>query len=196
MIQSKQDLKHYLLEDRKAQHKVLYPSLKQRIVEWLFPDYNYEFIKCLRYLEYFIDCNNISLVGRVKRIYFMKKLSRLRAITGIELNPNCADSGLHIVHGKIVVHLNAKIGKDCKILSDVTIGWQGRYDKPGAPQIGDRVFIGSGAKIIGNITIASDVVIGANAVVVHSINEPGITVAGNPAKKVSDTDSYHYLNKE
>lgn len=52
----------------------------------------------------------------------MKKLSRLRAITGIELNPNCADSGLHIVHGKIVVHLNAKIGKDCKILSDVTIG--------------------------------------------------------------------------
>ena len=50
--------------------------------------------------------------------------------------------------------------------------------------------------IIGNITIASDVVIGANAVVVHSINEPGITVAGNPAKKVSDTDSYYYLNKE
>lgn len=196
MIQSKQDLKHYLLEDRKAQHKVLYPSLKQRIVEWLFPDYNYEFTKCLRYLEYFTNCNNISLIGRVKRIYFMKKLSRLRAITGIELNPNCADSGLHIVHGKIVVHLNAKIGKDCKILSDVTIGWQGRYDKPGAPQIGDRVFIGSGAKIIGNITIASDVVIGANAVVVHSINEPGITVAGNPAKKVSDTDSYHYLNKE
>lgn len=196
MIQSKQDLKHYLLEDRKAQHKVLYPSLKQRIVEWLFPDYNYEFTKCLRYLEYFVNCNNISFTGRVKRIYFMKKLSRLRAITGIELNPNCADSGLHIVHGKIVVHLNAKIGKDCKILSDVTIGWQGRYDKPGAPQIGDRVFIGSGAKIIGNITIASDVVIGANAVVVHSINEPGITVAGNPAKKVSDTDSYHYLNKE
>lgn len=148
-----------------------------------------------------LDTWNILLIviifyGGVKRIYFMKKLSRLRTITGIELNPNCADSGLHIVHGKIVVHFNAKIGKDCKILSDVTIGWQGRYDKPGAPQIGDRVFIGSGAKIIGNITIASDVVIGANAVVVHSINEPGITVAGNPAKKVSDTDSYHYLNKE
>ena len=60
MIQSKQDLKHYLLEDRKAQHKILYPSLKQRILEWLFPDYNYEFTKCLRYLEYFINRNNIS----------------------------------------------------------------------------------------------------------------------------------------
>lgn len=195
MIQSKQDLKHYLLEDRKVYHKVLYSSLKQRIGEWLFPDYNYEFTKCLRYLEYLTNCNNISL-GKVKRIYFIKKLSKLRAITGIELCPNCADKGLHIVHGKIVVHPNAKIGRNCKILSDVTIGWQGRYDKPGAPQIGDRVFIGSGAKIIGNITIADDVVIGANSVVVHSINEPGITVAGNPAKKVSDIDSYHYLNKE
>ena len=45
MIQSKQDLKHYILEDRKAQHKILHPSLIQRIVEWLFPDYNYEFTK-------------------------------------------------------------------------------------------------------------------------------------------------------
>ena len=50
--------------------------------------------------------------------------------------------------------------------------------------------------IIGNITIADDVVIGANAVVIHSITEPGITVAGNPAKKVSNTGSFYYLNKE
>lgn len=66
---------------------------------------------------------------------------------------------------KIVVGSIAKLGCNCKILSDVTIGGQGRYDKHRAPQIGDRVFIGSGAKIIGNITIADDVVIGANAVV-------------------------------
>lgn len=105
-------------------------------------------------------------------------------------------SGVHISHGKIVVGSIAKLGCNCKILSDVTIGGQGRYDKHGAPQIGDRVFIGSGAKIIGNITIADDVVIGANAVVIHSITESGITVAGNPAKKVSNTGSFYYLNKE
>ena len=138
----------------------------------------------------------IFLWGGVKSIYFIKKLSRLRAITGIELNPNCAGPGIHISHGKIVVGSIAKLGKNCKILSDVTIGGQGRYDRCGAPQIGDRVFIGSGAKIIGNITIADDVVIGANSVVIHSIMEAGITVAGNPAQKVSDTGSYHYLNKE
>ena len=131
----------------------------------------------------------------MKRLYYIKKLLRLRFKTGIELNPNCAGPGLHISHGKIVVGSIAKIGRNCKILSDVTIGSQGRYDRVGNPQIGDRVFIGSGAKIIGNIQIADDVVIGANSVVLHSITEPGITVAGIPAKKVSNTGSYHYLNK-
>ena len=71
----------------------------------------------------------IFLWGGVKRIYFIKKLSRLRAITGIELNPNCAGPGIHISHGKIVVGSIAKLGKNCKILSDVTIGGQGRYDR-------------------------------------------------------------------
>ena len=52
--------------------------------------------------------------------------------------------------------------------------------------IGERVFIGTGARIIGSIYIADEVVIRTNIVVVNSINEPGITVAGNPAKKVSD----------
>lgn len=122
-------------------------------------------------------------------------MAKLRSITGIELSPNCVGPGLHISHGKVVVGFDAKIGRNCKILSDVTIGSQGRYDRGGNPQIGDRVFIGSGVRIIGNIQIADDVVIGANSVVLHSIVEPGITVAGIPAKKVSNTGSYHYLNK-
>lgn len=84
----------------------------------------------------------------------------MRAQTGIELSPGVAGPGLHLSHGKVVISAIAKIGNNCKILSDVTIGGQGRYDRHGAPQIGDRVFIGSGAKIIGNINIAGDCVIG------------------------------------
>ena len=120
----------------------------------------------------------------------------MRRLTDIELPPNVAGPGLHLSHGKVVISSKARIGSNCKILSDVTIGGQGRYDRPGAPKIGNRVFIGSGAKIIGDISIADDVVIGANAVVTKSILEPGITVAGNPAVKVSNTNSYHYLHKE
>jgi serine O-acetyltransferase len=58
-----------------------------------------------------------------------------------------------------------------------------------APKLGNNVFIGTGAKIIGDITIADNVAIGANAVVVKSITEPGTTWGGIPAKKISDHDS-------
>ena len=100
---------------------------------------------------------------------------------------------MHISHGKVVVSAIAKIGAHCKLLSDVTIGGQGRYDIDGAPTLGAHVWVGSGAKIVGPISIADRVVIGANAVVTKSITEPGITVAGIPARKVSETDSYHYF---
>jgi len=109
---------------------------------------------------------------------------------------NCAGPGLHIVHGKVVINSNAKIGAYCKILSDVTIGAQGRYDVGGAPQLGNRVFVGSGARIIGRIKIADGVVIGANAVVTKDILEPNTTWAGIPAKKVSDSGSDMYIRAE
>lgn len=122
--------------------------------------------------------------------------AKYRAKTGIKINPNCAGAGLHISHGKCVVSSIARLGEHCKILSDVTIGGQGRYDVPGAPTIGNRVFIASGAKVIGPITIADGVVIGANAVVTRDILEPDTTWAGILARKVSDKGSTPYLRKE
>ena len=149
---------------------------------------------CLRKLEYYNN-NRKGIINKLLFYLYHKKHQNLRAKTGIELNVNVADYGLHVSHGKIVVSSIAKIGKNCKILSDVTIGGQGRYDKNGAPIVGDRVFIGSGAKLIGNIKIANDVVIGANSVITKDISEPNTTWAGNPAKKVSDKGSFHYLNR-
>lgn len=128
-------------------------------------------------------------------ITILLKHGRLRAKTGIELNPNIAGPGLHLSHGKVVISAKAQIGEHCKILSDVTIGGSGRYDIPGAPVIGNRVFIGTGAKIIGAVHIADDVVIGANSVVTKDITEKGITVVGIPARKISDGDSWYYLNR-
>ena len=109
------------------------------------------------------------------------------------MQPNVVGPGIHIVHGKVVINAFSKIGCNCKILSDVTIGVSGRKGLKGAPIIGNNVFIGTGAKIIGNVIISDNVVIGANAVVTKSILEPGITVAGIPAKKICDTGSEAYL---
>lgn len=64
----------------------------------------------------------------------------------------------------------------------------------GTPVIGDNCFICTGAKILGAIHIGNNVIVGANAVVVKSINEDGVTIAGVPAKIISDKDSSIYID--
>ena len=127
------------------------------------------------------------------KYYYAWRCGCLKQKCGIDLTPNVAGPGLHIVHGKVVVNTFSKIGSNCKILSDVTIGISGKKDSLGAPSIGNNVYIGTGARILGNITIADNVVIGANAVVTKSITESGITVAGIPAKKINDVGSEFYI---
>ena len=82
----------------------------------------------------------------------------------------------HGLYGIIVSH-NAKIGKGCTIYHQVTIG----EGKAGAPEIGDNVFIGAGAKIIGKVKIGNNVRIGAGAVVFSDIPD-GATVVCQPPR--------------
>ena len=92
-----------------------------------------------------------------------------------------------------MVNPQAKVGINCRIHEGVNIGATNGSDK--APIIGNNVFIATGAKIIGDITIANDVCIGANAVVTKSITEPGTTWGGVPAKKISNNNSHSNLSK-
>ena len=195
MIKSKSDLEYYLEEDCRVYDKRLPRSLREHLVNWLFPDSNFEFMVCLRHLEYHLNksTGGGSFYHRMLAIYYHRRHAYWRARTGIELNPNVAGAGLHLSHGKVVIGFCAQIGTNCKINSDVTIGAHGSYSISGAPKIGNRVYIGTGAKILGNITIADDVVIGANSVVTKSITEPGTTWGGIPARKLNDKGSAPFL---
>jgi serine O-acetyltransferase len=97
-----------------------------------------------------------------------------------------AAQGLVIPHGYVVIDGDVKIGHGCTINPWVTIGLSGSrrwgFDKRG-PTIGERVFIGTGAKILGPITIGDHVRIGANAVVIDDV-PAGATVIGVPARVV------------
>lgn len=95
--------------------------------------------------------------------------------------------GCKITHfGGIFINGRARIGKNVEIYQDVTLMIKYSRDggEAGAPQIGNNVIIGAGAKIIGGVTIGNGAVIGANAVVTKDIPENAVAV-GNPFKIVS-----------
>jgi serine O-acetyltransferase len=81
----------------------------------------------------------------------------------------------------VVIHERAKIGRHVMISPCVTIG--GRCGMFGVPVIEDDVFIGAGAKILGDVRIGRRATIGANAVVLQSVL-PGAVVAGIPARVI------------
>ena len=90
-------------------------------------------------------------------------------------------SGLMLPHPNgVVIHEEACIGDDCMIMQQVTIGMIGEAE---VPTIGNRVYIGAGAKIIGKLAIGDGARIGANAVVVSDI-PPKCTAVGIPARIV------------
>ena len=83
----------------------------------------------------------------------------------------------------IVIHARCKIGSRVQIGTNVTIG--GRSGHKAVPTIEDDVVVGSGAKILGPITIGRGARIGANAVVLNDV-PAGVTVVGIPARPVND----------
>ena len=109
----------------------------------------------------------------------------IQILAGIEL-PCEVTVGrrLRIDHsGGIVISGFVRIGDDCTLRTGVTIGLR-RINEPHGPQIGNRVDIGAGAKILGNIQVGDDVLIGANAVVLDNI-PPNSVAVGIPAKIIS-----------
>ncbi|AFY32696.1 serine O-acetyltransferase [Calothrix sp. PCC 7507] len=118
----------------------------------------------------------------------------IEIVMGIELaNRAEIGKGLYIAHAQgIIIHCDAKIGEYCNLSHNVTIGVAGRGDKRGVPKLGNRVFIGSGAQIIGSIAIGDDVAIGANAVVTKDLPDNAVAV-GVPAKVISYEGSKDFI---
>ena len=107
---------------------------------------------------------------------------------GFSIPINVFGPGLCIAHrGTIIINKNVRVGENCRIHACTNIG--SNRNEASAPQIGNNVYIGPGAKIFGNILIADNIAIGANSVVNNSFYEKGISIAGIPAKKISTKGS-------
>ncbi|NET87022.1 MAG: serine acetyltransferase [Kamptonema sp. SIO1D9] len=143
-----------------------------------------------RWVHYHVHIPGIRLILKILSAIWRKIIE---FISGIEL-PNRSEigKGLFIPHPYNIIVGGAKLGEYCTISQDVTIGIGGRGDKQGFPKIGDRAYIGAGARIIGSITIGNDVAIGANAVVTKDLPDNAVAV-GVPAKIINYKGSKDFI---
>lgn len=166
MIESKQDLKLYLSVDKKA----------NKICNWkqAFFSPTLKFLRILRKLEY-----HSNLHHKVRSLLYKFRMASISLKTGITIPPNTFGKGLYLPHyGCIIVNGTARFGDYCQLQCGVNIS--------GGAKGGDHIYFGTGAKIMENVYIPNDVIVGANAVLTKSINEQNTVWAGVPAKKISD----------
>jgi serine O-acetyltransferase len=127
----------------------------------------------------------IPILGFILRFAAFLLFKFIEVTTGISI-PSSAKigKGFYVGHfGSIILHSDVVMGENCSIGPGVLIGTRGVGNK-GVAVIGDNVYIGVGAKILGNISIGNNVKIGANAVVVSNIPD-GATAVGIPAKIIA-----------
>lgn len=133
------------------------------------------------------------LIYRLQTFAFDARLGKLatmlsrmnHTLFGVTIGHHVRTTGaLYIAHGHVVMDGAINLGHGVEIAPFVTLGLSNGADVPfglEGPTIGDRVNIGTGAKVLGPITIGEDVMIGANAVVVKDV-PAGHTAMGVPAK--------------
>lgn len=178
MIKTKADLREYLESDKKQLGIT-------RSFPRPFTDEIWKYEITLRKYEYWLQ--QTGVLATIMSIFYKLMHHRNSIKLGIGIGPGCCDKGLSIAHvGTIQINGNAKVGKNLRIQEGVNIG----AGRGGVPTIGNNVFLGSGCKVIGGITIADNCAVGAGAVVVKDVLENGISVAGVPAKKVSNNNSW------
>lgn len=112
---------------------------------------------------------------------------RRRSIkTGIQIPARTnIGEGFYIGHfGRLIINPEAVIGKNVNVATGVTIGRENRGKREGSPTVGDCVWIGTNAVVVGKITIGDDVLIAPGAFVNFDV-PPHSIVVGNPAKIIS-----------
>ncbi len=184
MIRSKQDLKEYMEADKFALARSGRRPSPFDLV------WRYE--RLMRRCEYWLNCRR-GPVGRLVALFYRWRFFRLGIKCGFEFPLNSCGKGLSIAHvGPILLNGSAKLGEYCRIHLFVSVATTAGQNNA-APIIGDRVYIGPGARLFGSIHIANDIAVGANAVVNKSFDTPGISIGGIPAKRISGKGSQGLL---
>ena len=134
----------------------------------------------------------MSILG----MYYRFMVRKLTYKYGFQIPINTSiGEGFYIGHfGTVVINPKAKIGKNCNIAHTTTIGQSNRGKFKGYPTIGDKVWIGTGSVIVGNVKIGNNVLIAPNSFVNIDIPDNSV-VTGNPAKVINRENATEgYIN--
>lgn len=149
-----------------------------RFGNWLYYDFNMPIVQKLLWMIYqFLD---VIIV---------------RGYCGADIPPSAKiGGGLYLAHGGkgVIMHETTVIGEKVSILQQVTLGENSHHKKYPAtgPVIGNEVYIGAGAKVIGKVTVGDHAIIGANAVVLKDV-PPVARAVGIPAKVIESDEIIH-----
>lgn len=169
MIDSKEKLKEALTIESGKYEKKWYYGLPINLTE---NQILYKHTYYLRHAEYAYNTHSIC------RYYYLIKLLRIQTRYGISVPLNTVGKGFHIQHlGSVIINDGAKVGDNLKMHPGTVIG----ANNGKAPTIGNNVYIGPGAKVFGDIELADDIMVGANAVVNKSCMNKGAHLVGIPA---------------
>lgn len=189
-IQNKSDLREWLrYEKGKYEIKNLFIS---RIKEYLGCEREiiFFFQRRLRITEYYQNTGNNFM-------YYLSMimLQRYQRKYALNIQPNVCGKGLKIMHlGSILTNSNVRMGEDVSLHINTCFVAGGNNDN--APTIGNSVVVGVGAIVLGGATIADGIAIGAGAVVNKSFAEKDITIAGVPARKISNNGRKAWENRK
>jgi serine O-acetyltransferase len=155
--------------------------------KWTFLGYVDMFLRYdLRYLWHIRRKNKKSIFYKLRSISLARRY-------GLEILSSSIGEGLYIGHAhNINVHPYAVIGKNCNLNKGCTVGKENRGKRNGAPTLGNFVWVGTNAVIVGKITIGDDVLIAPNSYINFDVPSHSIVV-GNPARIIhrdNATESY------
>lgn len=177
------DMERYIALGTKSRIKIfLFYQAFWASFFYRFYDYLYLKTKGRRFIRIFVA------------LFYHFGFKLIQIFTGISIPAGTKiGKGLHLAHyGPIIVSGGSVLGNNCNLGNQVIIGFGRKAGVPGHPSLGDRVFVGPGAKIFGPIKIGNDVAIGANAVVTSDVPDRAV-VAGIPAKVINYHGSFFYI---
>ena len=181
MIQTKQELRQYIMADFEAQ-EMTHPLMARFTYgeNWAM----FKYMKTLRKLEYYENTSS-TIIHRFLKYYYLLMHRRQAMKYNVFISPNVVGKGLKIIHpgfrrvGKVV----RSMGKNCTILPMVLFGKKTPDTPSRCITVGDNCYFGTGCTILGPVTIGNNVTVGAGAVVTKDIPD-GCVVAGVPAKVI------------